>query len=230
MNIFVDAVGGRLHRVGTLDVQLVAVGKESIGVEFCHLHHGFVLPGGALKHLVFAGVGIGRQVAHIGNVHHPLYGVAKVAQTFLQHILHDVGAQVADVGIVIHRGAAGIHPDQLGVSGNEQLLFVGKGIIKVHTRFLLWWPQRKNASYSLPCRIQEAGKPRFHSHLLLICSCPLPGAQARPFPSGFQPAAGILWGKGVRVSSRSMRIFQAILPFLLPQCQGPTGGIRENLS
>ena len=36
---------------------------------------------------------------HVGDVHNPLHVVADVAQILLQHILHDVGAEVPYVGI-----------------------------------------------------------------------------------------------------------------------------------
>ena len=88
--------------------------------------HGLVLPLGALEHLVLAGVRVGGQVAHVGDVHHPVHLVARVAQVLLQHVLHDVAAQVADVGEVVHRGAAGVHLHLAGGVGHKFLFFVGK--------------------------------------------------------------------------------------------------------
>ena len=58
MNVFRDAVRGRLHDVRPLDVQLGAVGKEGVGIELCDLHDGLVLAARALEHLVLAGIGI----------------------------------------------------------------------------------------------------------------------------------------------------------------------------
>ena len=75
-------------------------------------------------------------MANVGDVHDPLDVVAQVPQGLFQHILHDIGAQVADVGIVVHRGAAGVHFHQIGVVGNEQLLFMGQGIVQIHVSFL----------------------------------------------------------------------------------------------
>ncbi len=75
-------------------------------------------------------------MADVGDVHDPLDVVAKIPQGLFQHILHNVGAQVADVGVMVHRGAAGIHFYQVGVVGNEQLLFMGQGIVQIHISFL----------------------------------------------------------------------------------------------
>ena len=126
MNILRDAVSGRLHHIGPFDVQFITISKKSIGVKLGNLHNGFVLPAGALEHLVLAGVRVRSQVTHIGDVHHPLDVVAIIAQCLFQHILHDVGTQVADVGIVVHRWAACVHFHNVGVVRNEQFLLVGQ--------------------------------------------------------------------------------------------------------
>ena len=129
LDILVDAAGGGLHRVRALDVQLSAVLKEGVGVILGDLHHGLVLPAGALEHLVLAGVSVGAEVANVSDVHHPVHIIAGPAQEFFQHVLHDVGAQVADVGEVVHRGSAGVHLHVAGGVGLELLLLVGGGII-----------------------------------------------------------------------------------------------------
>ena len=68
-------------------------------------------------------------MAHIGDVHNPLDIVAGIAQGFLQHIFHNIGTQVANVGVVIHRGAAGVHFYLLGMVGDKQFFFMGQGIV-----------------------------------------------------------------------------------------------------
>ena len=47
MDILINTVGGRLYNVGPLDVQLVAVREESVGIKLRDLHDGLVLPAGA---------------------------------------------------------------------------------------------------------------------------------------------------------------------------------------
>ena len=123
---------GRLDHVWGLDVQLAAVVKKGVGVESGDLQHPFPLPLGPLEHLVLAGVRVPGQVAHVGDVHHPVHVVALIAQVLLQHVLHDIGAQVADVGIVVHRGPAGVHLHPARGMGAQGLLAMGGGIVQIH--------------------------------------------------------------------------------------------------
>ena len=129
---FINQAGGGLHHLGGLDIQLGAVAEKGVGIEFGDVHDGLVLPLGPLEHLVLAGVRVGGQVAHVGDVHHPVDPIALVAQELLQYVLHDVGAQVADVGEVVDGGAAGVHFHPAGGVGAELLFFVGSGIVKIH--------------------------------------------------------------------------------------------------
>ena len=137
LNVIVNAVGGRLHHIRGADVQLFAVVEKGVGVELGDLHHGLVLPLCALEHLVLALVRVGGQVAHVGDVHHALEIIAGIAQIAVQNVLHNVGAQVADMGKVVHRGAAGVHLYDVGVVGDELLPFSGGGIVKYHVSSLL---------------------------------------------------------------------------------------------
>ena len=137
MDILADAVGGGLYHVRALDVQLLAVVKEGVGVEFGDVHDGLVLPAGPGEHFVLPGVRVGGQVAHVGDVHHPVHLIALIAQEFLQHVLGDVGAQVADVGVAVDGGAAGVHLHPAGDVGFELPSSVGGGIVKIHGVVLL---------------------------------------------------------------------------------------------
>ena len=137
LDIIINEAGGGLDHVRALDVQLAAILEKGIGVELGDLHDGLMLTLGALEHLVLALVGVGGQVSHVGDVHDAVHVVSGVAQVFLQHILHDIAAEVADVGKVIHRGAAGVHLHQIRVIGNKAFFFMGCRVIKVHIFFLL---------------------------------------------------------------------------------------------
>ena len=88
-------------------------------------------------------------MTNVGNVHNTLHIVANVAQCLLQYVLHDVGTQIADMGIVIHRGATSVHLNKVGVTGLKQLLFVRKRIVQIHNIP----PKMKNPA---SCAIQEA--------------------------------------------------------------------------
>ena len=132
LDIVVNKAGSGLHHIRTLDVQLPAVLEKRVGVILGDLHDGLVLTLGALEHLILALIGIRGQVSHVGDVHDAVHVVSGVAQVFLQHVLHDIGAQVADVGKVVHRGAAGVHLHMAGGVGLELLFLVGGGIIQIH--------------------------------------------------------------------------------------------------
>ncbi len=132
LDVLVDAVRGGLDDVGRLDVELGAVVEEGVGVELCNLHDGLVLALCALEHLVLAGVGVGAQVADVGDVHDALDVVAEVAQVLLEHVLHDVAAEVADVRVVVDGGAAGVHLHDVGVVGYEFFLRAGGAVVELH--------------------------------------------------------------------------------------------------
>ena len=132
LDIVINKAGSGLHGVRPLDVQLAAVVKEGVGVVFGYLHDGLVLPVGALEHFILALVSVGGQMAYIRDVHDAVDAVAGVAQEFFQHILHDVAAEVADMGEVIHRGAAGVHFHVAGGVGGKFSLFVGSGVVEIH--------------------------------------------------------------------------------------------------
>ena len=134
-DVVVDAVRRRLNHVGALDVEFLAVGEERVGIEFRDLHDRLVLAARALEHLVLALVRVGGQMAHVGDVHHALDVIARIAQVFFQNILHDVAAQIADVREVIHSGAAGVHLHDVGMVWHEFLLRAGEAVIDLHCGF-----------------------------------------------------------------------------------------------
>ena len=72
-------------------------------------------------------------MAHVGDVHHPVHVVAQETEIFFQHVLHDVGAQVADMGKMVHGGAAGVHLHPARGVGLELLFFMGSRVIQIHS-------------------------------------------------------------------------------------------------
>ena len=124
-----NAVGGRLYHIRPLDGKALTVGKKGIGIKLRDVQDRFVLPAGTFEHLILAGVGIGGEVAHIGDVHHPLDVVALIAQELLEHILHDIAAQVADMGKVVNGRAAGVHLHNIRMVRDKLLFFAGGGIV-----------------------------------------------------------------------------------------------------
>ena len=79
VDILRDTVRRRFNDVRPLDIQLVAVGKESVRVEFGDLHDRLMLTLGSLEHLILAGVGIRGQMADVRDIHHALDRIAEVA-------------------------------------------------------------------------------------------------------------------------------------------------------
>ena len=132
LDIVINKAGGGLHHVRAFDVQLAAVIKEGIGIVLGHLHDGLVLPVSALEHLILAFVSVRGQMAHVRDVHDAVDTVPGIAQKLFQHVLHDIAAEVADVGEVIHRGAAGIHFHMAGGVGGEFSFLMGSGVVKIH--------------------------------------------------------------------------------------------------
>ena len=124
-DIVVNEAGRGLDDVGALDVELAAVLEERVGVVLRDLHDGLVLAAGALEHLVLALVGVGCQVADVGDVHDAVDVIAREAQVLLEHVLHDIGAEVADVGKVVDGRAAGVHLHMAGGVGGELRFLVG---------------------------------------------------------------------------------------------------------
>ena len=127
-----DAVGGGLDDVGLFDVELFGVGEERVGVELRDIHDALVLTLSAREHFILAGVRVGAEVSHVGDIHHAQYVISRVAQVFFEHILHDVGAQVADMGVVVDGGTAGVHLHLALFMRDEFLSGAAESIVQNH--------------------------------------------------------------------------------------------------
>ena len=132
-----DAVRCGLNHVGALDVELLAVREERIGVELRDFHDRLVLTARALEHLVLARVGVAGKMADVGDVHYALDVVALIAQRLFEHVLHNIGAQVADMREMIDRRAAGVHGHLVAKARHKRLFAVGERIIQNHGMTLL---------------------------------------------------------------------------------------------
>ena len=62
----------------------------------------------------------------VGDVHHAVDVITGIAQVLLQYILHNIAAEVADVGKMIHGGAAGVHLHMTGRVGLEFVFLMGR--------------------------------------------------------------------------------------------------------
>src|SRR6202034_3104068 len=100
-----DVISGADKLFGHLDVQRVDVLEEGLDVFVREFADADSCSGG----------GLDDAVVHVGDVHHlhhaqPL-GFQKAAENVLKH----EGAEIADVGAGVNRGAAGIHADFAGM-------------------------------------------------------------------------------------------------------------------
>ena len=110
-NLIVDRIGGFDPDIRRKYIEPGDVFLKCPGVEFSDFPGAAAFALGAFFHFVFAHVPVAGQVAHIGNIHDMLNPVSVVQQDPLQNIFKNIGAQVADVGIVINGRPAGVKPD-----------------------------------------------------------------------------------------------------------------------
>ena len=134
-----DVLGGlRVH--GRLaDAERMRVGKVLGDVFFGDLLAGDALLVGTIDNLV----------VHVGEVLHERYLVAAVLQIAAQHVEHDDRARVADVDVVIHRRAAGVHTHFARLDRHELFLLHGHGVVQFHIQAPLRRICNKKAP---PCR------------------------------------------------------------------------------
>ena len=139
VNDLLDVFGGlRVH--GRLaDAERVRVGEVLGDVFFRDLLAGDTLLVGALDDLV----------VHVGEVLHERHLVAAVLQIAAQHVEHDDRARVADVDVVIHRRAAGVHAHFARLDRHELFLLHGHGVVQFHIQAPLRRICNKKAP---PCR------------------------------------------------------------------------------
>ena len=112
LDLLADVVGRAAEDRRVLDVQAGQVLEEVVGVELRDLPRGLAGAPRALLHLVFAGVGVRREVSDVGDVHHVAHRVSVPAQHALQHVLEQERAEVADVLVVVDGRTARVEPDR----------------------------------------------------------------------------------------------------------------------
>ena len=120
------AVGSGLDDLRALDVELVAIGEERIGVVLGNLKNRFMLTLCALEHLVLTRVAVAGKVTDVGDVHYSGYVVSEIAEIFFKHVLHCIRTKIAYMGKMINSGAAGVHSNLALYSGLELILGSGK--------------------------------------------------------------------------------------------------------
>ena len=77
-----------------------------------------------------------RLVVHVRQVHHLCHLIAEVFQRPAQQIFEQIGAEVADMSVIIDRRAAGVHPHLARLDRGEFLQGPPQRIEKPHFRLL----------------------------------------------------------------------------------------------
>ena len=65
-------------------------------------------------------------MTHVGDVHHALDVIAGETEVTVEDILHDIGAQISDVRVMVHRGSASVHTDLSRLVRDEVLFCSGE--------------------------------------------------------------------------------------------------------
>ena len=128
---FRDVVGGPGKDVGRQDVHPLLVLEEAVGVELGDLPDGLPFGQGGHNHLVAAGLHqFLAHVAHVGDVLDVVNVQPLHHQGAANPVGHHVGAQIADVGVAVHRRPAGVHFDFAGFNGLNFVNLFRQGIVK----------------------------------------------------------------------------------------------------
>ncbi len=100
---FGDVGGGAGEAFGAFEAQRGAVGEEGVGIDV-----------GVFLERLALGDGVADDfVVHVGDVHDVVERVAGGAQPAAHEVVKDKGPEVADVGVVVDGGAAGVHADEV---------------------------------------------------------------------------------------------------------------------
>ncbi len=77
------------------------------------------------------GGGVGDDaVVDVGEIHYMGEAIAAEFQEAAENVLEDEGAVVADMGVVVDGGAAGVHGDFAGFLRDEGLGLIGERIVE----------------------------------------------------------------------------------------------------
>ncbi len=127
-----DVFGGPADHVGHAAPEQAEVAEERPREEVGDLPDRAPLLTGALLHLVLAVVRVVGEVTDVGHVHHVTDRGAGVLERAAQDVLEDVGAEVPDVGVVVHGGAAAVHADLARFQRHERLDPPPHGVVQPH--------------------------------------------------------------------------------------------------
>ena len=130
-----DVPGRPRIGAGGPDVEERDVSLERARVVVGDLLRRPLLQPGADQHLVLAAIEVVLgQVADVGDVHHLPDVVAAVLEDAAEEVGEQERAQVADVHVAVHGGAAGIDAHAPGLERPELFLAPGQRVVHAHGR------------------------------------------------------------------------------------------------
>ncbi len=129
-------IGGPRVVIGRQDVQPVPFGEEGLDVGR-----------GVCRQADSLGVGpLDGLVVDVRDVHDVEDPVAPVEQEALEEVLEDVGAPIADMGVVVDGRAAGVQLDHAGLEGDEVLDPAAEGVVESHHLPPILWIRRASVN------------------------------------------------------------------------------------
>ena len=123
-----DMVGGDRPFRRLADIEPVDILPIGIGIIFGDIPRRLAGLRRCLFHLVIAGIGIGGQMADIGDIDDMGEPVALPAQRPAQQIGENIGAHIADMLIIIDGRAAGIDPRLARMDRDERLHLASQAV------------------------------------------------------------------------------------------------------
>ena len=130
-DLLADVVGGAAEDRRVLDVERAHVLEERAGIELRDFPRGLAGAPRTLFHLVLAGVGVGSEMAHVGDVHDVRNLVAVPFQHSPEQIFEQEGAEVPDVLVVVDGRAAGVEAGRTGLERLEAAQAAGIVVVEL---------------------------------------------------------------------------------------------------
>ena len=124
-------VGGAAEDRRVLDVERAHILEERAGIELRDFPRGLAGAPRTLFHLVLAGVGVGSEMAHVGDVHDVRNLVAVPFQHSPEQIFEQEGAEVPDVLVVVDGRPAGVEADRAGLERLEAAQAAGIVVVEL---------------------------------------------------------------------------------------------------
>ncbi len=125
-------VGSLADDCRSQDIQLIQAVHKVLGIVFGNFPRGFLFPFGPFHQFVFAFIGVGDKMPHIRDIHDMGYGKAVIFQHPPQKVGEDIGAHVADMSVIIYRGAADVHACLAGNQGHKDFFGTAESIIEFY--------------------------------------------------------------------------------------------------